>query len=251
MMSRRLRCHLPLALLFTLAALPLLAAEPLAIQDNSFLIEEAYNQEAGVVQHISTFMRSRDGAYVSTFTQEWPAGGLAHQLSYTLPLQRLADPRQRGLGDALVNYRYQLVGDGNARVAVAPRLSVILPTGSARRGLGAGGYGLDVNVPVSVAINDRFVTHWNAGATKVPSSAEPVTWSAGASAIVAPLQRVHLMLETRWTRNDRSVVTVSPGVRWAWDIDKLQVVPGIAVPIGSDHTRALFLYLSFEHPFRR
>lgn len=27
------------------------------IQDNSFLIEEAYNQEFGVVQHINTFTR--------------------------------------------------------------------------------------------------------------------------------------------------------------------------------------------------
>src|SRR5215475_6685724 len=44
------------------------------IQDNSFLIEEAYNQERHVVQHISTFSRmwnSKDWNY--TFTQEWPA----------------------------------------------------------------------------------------------------------------------------------------------------------------------------------
>jgi hypothetical protein len=33
---------------------PLIASEPLAkgIQDNSFFIEEAYNQEPGVMQHI-------------------------------------------------------------------------------------------------------------------------------------------------------------------------------------------------------
>ena len=43
------------------------------IQDNSFLVEEAYNQEDGVVQHISTFERltnSRDWVY--TQTDEWP-----------------------------------------------------------------------------------------------------------------------------------------------------------------------------------
>jgi hypothetical protein len=88
-------------LLFFLAivtALPTLASEPLAIQDNSFLIEEAYNQEAGVVQHIFTYMRSRGGTYASTFTQEWPVRGLTHQLSYTLPVQRRR-------GDALINYR--------------------------------------------------------------------------------------------------------------------------------------------------
>jgi hypothetical protein len=30
------------------------------IQDNSFLVEEAYNQDAGVVQHIQTFQVERD-----------------------------------------------------------------------------------------------------------------------------------------------------------------------------------------------
>ena len=210
-------------------ALPALAAEPLAIQDNSFLIEEAYNQEPGVVQHVFTYMRSRDGAHVATFTQEWPVRGLANQLSYTL---------QRGGGPTLINYRYQLAGDGNARVAVAPRLSLMV---------GRGSRGFDCNVPVSVAVSDRFVTHWNAGATR---SAGTTAWSAGASAIAAPLPRFHLMLETRWTRDTRSVLTVAPGVRWAHDVGNLQIVPRIAAPIGSDHTRAVYAYLSFEHPLR-
>ena len=60
-----------------------------AISDNSFLVEEAYNQEPGVVQHINGFMwRRRVGAWLYTFTQEWPLVGHAHQLSYTVPLQR-------------------------------------------------------------------------------------------------------------------------------------------------------------------
>src|SRR5215212_4686556 len=68
------------------------------IQDNSFLIEEAYNQERGVVQHISTFARPRAGnAWTYSFTQEWPLGGIQHQLSYTLPVQH--DPDGTGLGD--------------------------------------------------------------------------------------------------------------------------------------------------------
>ncbi len=217
-MTTARRCFLLL-----LVALPAFAAEPLAIQDNSFLIEEAYNQEAGVVQHIFTYTRN-----VATFTQEWPVRGLTHQLSYTLPAQR-------GGGDALLNYRYQLAGDGNARLAVAPRLSLM----KRKRG----GYGFDANLPVSVAVNDRFVTHWNAGATRIDHT---TTWSAGGSAIVAPLPKVHLMLETRY---DGKVMTVSPGLRWAHDVGKLQIVPGIAAPMGSDHSRAVFAYLSFEHPF--
>ena len=39
-------------------------------RDNSFLIEEAYNQEAGVVpEHINSFLRARDGSWVYTFTR--------------------------------------------------------------------------------------------------------------------------------------------------------------------------------------
>ena len=55
---------------------PHVAAQP-GIQDNSFLVEEAYNQNFGVVQHISSFTRffdSKDWNY--TFTQEWPVPGV-------------------------------------------------------------------------------------------------------------------------------------------------------------------------------
>jgi hypothetical protein len=61
------------------------AENPAPIQDNSFLIEEAYNQEDGVIQHISTFERltnSRDWVY--TQTDEWPFRSYKHQLSVTL-----------------------------------------------------------------------------------------------------------------------------------------------------------------------
>src|SRR5262245_48740936 len=53
------------------------------IQDNSFLLEEAYNQEPGVVQHISFFTYAAESeAWLYAFTQEWPAPGDArHQLS--------------------------------------------------------------------------------------------------------------------------------------------------------------------------
>jgi len=54
------------------------------IQDNSFLIEEAYNQEFGVVQHTSTLTRlwnRKDWIY--TFTQEWPAPAIPATSSAT------------------------------------------------------------------------------------------------------------------------------------------------------------------------
>ncbi|PYP40076.1 MAG: hypothetical protein DMD48_04640, partial [Gemmatimonadetes bacterium] len=108
-------------------------AQSRPIADNSFLMEEAYNQERGVVQHISAWQRAlRSTAWAFTFTQEWPLASQTHQLSYTVPLQRTARPSSTGLGDAALNYRYQL-RRAAARVAIAPRLSLIVPTGSAAR----------------------------------------------------------------------------------------------------------------------
>src|SRR5690348_4727772 len=120
------------------------------IQDNSFLIEEAYNQERGVVQHISTFVHGQqDASYTYLFTQEWPVGGVRHQLSYSVPLLRSGNATGAGFGDVRLNYRYQLVGDGDAAIAVAPRLTGILPVGNSRRGRGDGAPGLEAWLPGS------------------------------------------------------------------------------------------------------
>src|SRR5437868_14347808 len=106
------------------------------IQDNSFLVEEAYNQEFGVVQHIQNFQRywnSKDWIY--TFTQEWPVDrSPRHQLSYTLAALHAGDQPASGagFGDVILNYRYQLLGNGEAKVAFAPRFSVLLSTGDYR-----------------------------------------------------------------------------------------------------------------------
>src|SRR5881296_3636334 len=105
-------------------SMPAQSANQPGIQDNSFLVEEAYNQNFGVVQHISSFTRFWDSKdWVYTFTQEWPAPGDArHQLSYTLALQHAgAFPGSgAGIGDVLFNYRYQLVGNGDTKVAFSP-----------------------------------------------------------------------------------------------------------------------------------
>lgn len=84
-------------------------AEP-AIVDNSFLVEEAYNQEAGIVQHISTLTRSASSPrdYVYTLTQEWPFSTERHQLSYSVPVAFLRSASASGLGDVMFNYRYSV-----------------------------------------------------------------------------------------------------------------------------------------------
>src|SRR5882757_9107210 len=116
------------------------AVEP-GIQDNSFLVEEAYNQNFGVVQHISSFSRfwdSKDWNY--SFTQEWRVpGNERHQLSYTLVALHSGEfpGSGPGIGDVVLNYRYQLVGSGDTRTAFSPRASLILPAGDSTQGRGA------------------------------------------------------------------------------------------------------------------
>ncbi len=242
------------------------------IADNSFLIEEAYNQEPGVVQHISAFQLFRGAdAWIYTFTQEWPLSGRTSQLSFTLPVQRTSDgpSAATGLGDVALNYRYQLAGAD--RLSVAPRLSLLLPTGRSRADLGAGALGVQANVPVSLVVARTVVTHWNAGATVTPSAknalgaeATTVGYNLGASVVWLVRPSFNALLEVAWTRSETVAgsgattwsegLMLSPGIRWAHNLSRgLQVVPGIALPIAvgpSTGEDAVFLYLSFEHPFR-
>jgi hypothetical protein len=54
-------------------------------EDNSFLMQEACNQEDGVVQHISYFQKpTSTGDWAYTQTDEWPLRSHKHQLSLTL-----------------------------------------------------------------------------------------------------------------------------------------------------------------------
>jgi Putative MetA-pathway of phenol degradation len=255
-----------------LGATSVTAQDAAPIADNSFLVEEAYNQEAGVVQHISTFSRANGGeAWDYTFTQEWPLAGIRNQLSYTVPLAH-ADGSGTGLGDVALNYRYQLVGAEEGAIHVAPRASLLLPTGSEDDGRGAGALGFQTNLPVSYVVAPAIATHWNAGMTVIPSASGPLGTSAttvgfnlGGSAIWRVRRAVNLMLEAVWFSNQTPIregetfreesAFLNPGVRWAFDFDSgLQIVPGVAYTIGlgpSSGDNSLFLYLSFEHAFKR
>lgn len=242
-----------MTVLLHLIASPLAAQDAEHVADNSFLIEEAYNQGPGVVQHISTFSWAEEQAsWEYGFTQEWPLGGMRHQLSYTAPL---VDPESSGagLGDVLLSYRYQALGDGRSAVHLAPRLSVVLPTGSRREGRGSGSLGLEANLPLSYVAGDALALHSNAGLI-LHGEAGAVDARLGASGVLRVRRWVNLMLETVWRSDLEDVLLLNPGLRWAIDLSgDLQVVPGLAytVAIGPDVPDALFLYLSLEHPFKR
>ena len=62
----------------------------------------------------------------------------------------------------------QLVGTDDTKFAVAPRLSLLLPTADDRFGRRSGGLGLQTNLAVSIQHSAHLVSHWNAGATWIP-----------------------------------------------------------------------------------
>lgn len=242
------------------------AAEEI-VKDNSFLIEEAYNQEAGVVQFIFANQYldpSQDSA--TTFTNEIPLGGEAHQFSYVIPMQKIGATNETGLGDILLNYRYQLVS--NEHVAIAPRLSVIWPTGDYKDDLGAGATGVQFNQAVSITINDKWTNHWNAGFTYIPGAKDAVGDTAdvfgfnfGTSVVYNWTPRTNLLCEFvansmektigPGTKETEATYYILPGIRTAFNFGETEVVPGVGAMIGVgpsavDHETGVFAYLSFE-----
>jgi hypothetical protein len=234
------------------------------IEDNSFLLEEAYNQEPGVIQHISSFQYMKDKTWSYNFTDEWPVPGQKHQLSVTVPIMNTGNS---GLGDIALNYRYQAVFTN--RLAFSPRLSFLLPTGDYKKGLGNGVLGFQLNLPVSFICSHKLVTHYNLGTTIIPSAKDAsgiksdiTNINYGGSIIILISETFNFMLEvagnTTYTKasNSNSVTSnslfLNPGVRYAINCKSgLQIIPGIAMPIGIGASKGeigLFAYLSFEHP---
>jgi len=231
-----------------IAAVLCVFASPLAsqtprIEDNSFLVEEAYNQERGVVQHISTWQRSlHAAAWDFSFTQEWPLASQQHQLSYTLLLGSTRSGTE--FGGIGLNYRYQLL-PADSRVAVSPRISALVP--ARREHLGA-----QFVVPVSIRVGSAFVAHANGGVTATTRAT--TLYNLGGSVIWLARSTFNVLCEVAWAEErGATVMLVNPGVRWAHNFASgLQIVPGLAYTYGvgpSHGVRGAFLYLSFEHPF--
>jgi len=231
-------------LLLTFNFLP--AAEPPkektpidGIEDNSFLVEEAYNQDPGVVQHIFNAIYA-------------------------------TDPKRHGW---TFSFTHQALEESESWPAFAPRFSLILPTGNRRNGTGNGVVGYQWLLPFSKKFPPRFAAHANFGVTYLPGVRSPldsgglsskhslVSYNLGASGIFALTSRIHAMLE--WvgvfdeSLNGRGrptrdfVSTISPGIRAAVvDEDELQIVTGVGLPIGITRPAdnfGVFLYFSVEH----
>ena len=233
------------------------------IEDNSFLIEEAYNQEDGVIQHISSFQYMKGNIWVYTFTDEWPVPGEKHQLSATIPV---VHSTETGLGDVEINYRYQAIL--RDRFAFSPRFSLLFPTGVWKKSLGAGVPGYQLNLPFSYLLSTKIATHYNLGVTYTPnaknedgSKFDLTTYNYGLSIILLLNKNFNFMFEVYGNRIYKkasdtktiisNILLINPGFRFAINFKSgLQIVPGLAVPVGlgpSKGSLGVFAYLSFEH----
>jgi hypothetical protein len=238
-------------------------AEVAPLADNSFLVEEAYNQEPGVVQHIAFFhLRRRSTNWALGVTQEWPAWSDRHQLSYTIPL--LSRGAGTAFGDIAVHYRYQaLAGD----IALAPRVSLLLPTGSDGAETTVGGTGVQVALPASFRLSPRFTAHFNGGAGVIPEAGSPATGTGrllngfvGGSLIAFVRPRLNVLVEflavgESWDASGWEGGTLGVlGVRWGHDLPGgVQLVPGVGWAVGGGIERSAsgpLAYLSLEHRFR-
>ena len=124
----------------------------------------------------------------------------------------------------------------------------------------------------SVVLTKKFVSHWNGGATFFPHAQDATGdrsaasgYNVGQSFIWLARTRFNVMLETVFSSSQTVVASnrtqwtntlfLSPGIRWSYNFKNgLQIVPGIGVPLGvgpSADERAILLYVSFEHPFRK
>ena len=265
--------------------------EETPIRDNSFLVEEAYNQEPGVVQHIFNLVpawehgRNAERTLDFLFTQEWPVFSQRHQVSYSIPLRRIDGiPEQGigteawGMGDIMLNYRYQLLDGSNKAfpLAAAPRFSFIFPSGDAEHGLGNGKQGYQINLPLSYEL-EKWCFHFNAGLTKtdgVTAGLDPDLpfightidgYNLGGSAIYFLRPHFNLMLEAVafWDEElqpdgreePQCQAILLPGFRWApYTEGDTQWVVGCGVPIGLSADApdiGIFFYMSFEHRFLR
>jgi hypothetical protein len=259
------------------------------IRDNGFLVEEAFNQEKNEIQHIFNWIPQwnrvgpvHGAEFVFAYTIDIPLGSQKHELSFMSPLvggyENLPNGLQRsagGLGDTMINYRYQLLASDDF-LWCTPRATVIVPTGDNDRRLGTGTVGYEFYLPIS-RYGKRFDWHFNIGYTYFPTLPGAVPaglldlenslqgYGVGGTVLWKPRYDLHFFLETlalgnvnfdddgRYRRNYNQLL-LNPGLRYGVvRLPTVEWVVGASIPIGLTQATpdvGLFLYLSLEHAVR-
>ena len=246
---------------------------PEPISGNTFLIEEAFNQDARVVQHILKFSFTRPSdENLIFFAQEWPLFSHDHQIGFSFSyfwLKKDENPYFL-FGTLTLDYRYQLLDDGNW-AAMAPRISLVVPH---RKNYPYGNIGYQLNMPVSKRVHDKWIVHVNAGVmlqpkvdVNLPEKKNIYSYHAGAGLFWLLHPKFNITLEwlsefrdeydwdEDWDeeiKKNKSIHWINPGVRFAFRVGPVEFVPGFCVPLqvhGKKKPKTAYLSVSMEHPF--
>lgn len=223
--------------LFLLTTLSLFAGEPGAIEGHTFLPESGWNREDRVIQYNSFFGGS---ATALEITSEWMARSPRHQLSWTLPV---FSDGETGFGDAMLNYRHQLVR--RDRAAIASRVSLILPTRSER--LGPPAQGLEVALPASFAATGRLTVHGALGGRWLTDGCRELNVQNAISLTLGT--RAALLVDSSYTITSESrELVVRPAVQFSFEAGGMRIAPALAMPV-TGSGRSLLVLIGFEHDF--
>jgi len=233
------------------------------IEDNSFLIEEAYNQDPGVIQHISSFQYMKDHTWIYTFTDEWPVPG---QKTSAFDNNSCFKQWVNRIGWYIA--KLPLSGHIQRSIRLFPEVFTHIANRKFQKRAGCRGSGLPAKSPVQLPVIHKIATHYNLGLTFTPNakqadgSASDITvFNYGLSMILLLNKNFNFMFEVAGNRTYTKVRTdysktgsffINPGFRYAINFKSgLQIVPGLALPIGlgpSNGDIGIYGYLSFEHP---
>jgi hypothetical protein len=253
------------------------------IEDNSMLIDEAFNQSHRSIQHIANLSFSKSAA-TYWYSQEIPLENEKHQLSFAVNYQSIRkhtatgyNHTENGFGDVTFCYRPLIFGK-NRRLLMVPKFNVIIPSGNAQKGFGSGGWGGEFGVAVTKRIIPVLITNYNIGysfvshadyyadaqdgSPAVKSERDCTTKYLGVSAIWLVRPKFNLMMEYLITYGKTysggnwrmcNNATLNPGFRFALQIGKMQIVPGIGLPLNFSgnqlNNAGLLVYLSIEHDY--
>jgi len=244
------------------------------LQGSDMLIETAYLQDDDELEHRFTFSRTGTRAWSFVFTEELPLGNEKHQLGISIPSHFLKTDagRTRIFGDVQLGYNYSLLGGEESRFAISPGVEMTLPTGGEREGEASNGVGVSLNLPVSVALSDRFASnsafefsYARSARNAAGEKADLKGFELGQGLVWFARPKLNFVVEAIWERSQEfddeqgrqweSELFVSPGVRWAHTFKNgLVVVPAFGVPIGFGPSRGdnrFFFSISFEHSLKR
>lgn len=242
------------------------------IEDNSIFIDEAFNQDKGVQQHITTFSFFREEVILH-YTHELPLINERHQLSVTVPysISNSQNKNYHGINDVTVAYQYWLLKKDN-RLMATPGIAFQIPTGDTQVNNQSGFAGLTGYLALSKRISDKLIIHTNGRLgyfkkIKSPNQSSdlelpPTKFHSGTSGISfvwLVSDKLNFLIENINTREHEFInnkrktnnqYTLNPGLRTCFNSRNTQFVLGASCPtnlVKNKKTELGFLfYLSIE-----